>query len=241
LVTREKRHCSMVAIPTIEEEDARRPNRERQNLVTEQTRVTNQMKAIFVRFGIRAFRPTLRNAEEKLKGLRAAEGTALPDNTRAELCRLLARLRVVREQIRAVEQERLRKLAVVPTEQKSSQGMVRLIARVLGIGIETADMLVNEVLLRHWRDRKAIARYAGLTGSPDESGKRRRERGLARAGNARVRCGMIQFAWRFLRFQKEPISTRPMSRPCLESTSRSSGLLTTTCGRAAGAEAAASL
>jgi len=75
----EKRHCSMVAIPTIEEEDARRPNRERQNLVTEQTRVTNQMKAIFVRFGIRAFRPTLRNAEEKLKGLRAAEGTALPD------------------------------------------------------------------------------------------------------------------------------------------------------------------
>src|SRR5512140_4023787 len=45
----EKRHCSMVAIPTIEEEDARRPNRERQNLVTEQTRIVNQMKAIFVR------------------------------------------------------------------------------------------------------------------------------------------------------------------------------------------------
>ena len=60
--------------------------------------------------------------------------------------------------------------------------MVRLIARVLGVGVETADMLVNEVFSRHWRDRKAVARYAGLTGSPDESGKRRRERGLARAG-----------------------------------------------------------
>src|SRR6266478_6528332 len=47
----EKRHCSMVAIPTIEEEDARRPNRERQNLVTEQTRIINQIKAIFTRFG----------------------------------------------------------------------------------------------------------------------------------------------------------------------------------------------
>ena len=81
--------------------------------------------------------------------------------------------------------------------------MVRLITRVLGVGIETSDMLVNEVLSRRWRDRKAIARYVGLTGSPDESGKRRRERGLARAGNARVRCGMIQFAWRFLRFQKD--------------------------------------
>jgi transposase len=198
----EMRHCSMVAIPTIEEEDARRPNRERQNLVTEQTRLVNQMKAIFTRFGIRSFRPTLRKAEDKLKGLRTAEGTPLPENTRAEVCRHLARLRVVREQIRAVEQERLRKLAAAPAADYGPHAMARLIARVLGVGIETADMLVNEVLSRHWRDRRAIARYAGLTGSPDESGKRRRERGLARAGNARVRCSMIQFAWRFLRFQK---------------------------------------
>jgi transposase len=199
----EKRHCSMVAIPTIEEEDARRPNRERQNLVTEQTRIVNQMKAIFARFGVRSFRLTLRKAEEKLKGLRTAEGPALPENTRAELCRHLSRLRVVREQIRAVERERLRKLAAAPAAENGSPAMVHLIARVLGIGIETADMLVNEVLSRRWRDRKAIARYAGLTGSPDESGKRRRERGLARAGSARVRCSMIQFAWRFLRFQED--------------------------------------
>jgi transposase len=193
----EKRHCSMAAIPTIEEEDARRPNRERQNLVTEQTRIVNQIKAVFARFGIRTFRPTLRRAEEKLKGLRTAEGTLLLENTRAELCRHLARLRVVREQIRVVERERLRKLAAASAADNGSPAMVRLIARVLGVGIETADMLVNEVLSRRWRDRKT-----GLTGSPDESGRRRRERGLARAGNARVRCGMIQFAWRFLRFQK---------------------------------------
>ena len=42
---------------------------------------------------------------------------------------------------------------------------------------------------------------AGLTGAPDESGAKRREQGLAKAGNARVRRGMIQLAWRFLRFQ----------------------------------------
>jgi hypothetical protein len=64
--------------------------------------------------------------------------------------------------------------------------MVRLIGRVFGVGVETADMLVNEIFSRHWRDRKAVARYAALTGSPDESGGRRRERGLARAGNIRV-------------------------------------------------------
>jgi len=197
----EKRHCSMVAIPTVEEEDARRPNRERGNLVTEQTRIMNQIKAILTRFGIRTFRPTLRKAEEKLEGLRTAEGAPLLENTRAELRRHLARLRVVREQIRAIEHSRLGKLATTP--EKGPHAMVRLLARVLGVGVETADMLVNEVFSRRWRDRKAVARYAGLTGSPDESGKRRRERGLARAGNARVRCGMIQLAWRFLRFQKD--------------------------------------
>jgi len=197
----EKRHCSMAAIPTVEEEDARRPNRERGNLVTEHTRIVNQLKAILTRFGIRTFRPTLRKAEEKLEGLRTAEGAPLLENTRAELRRHLARLRVVREQIRAIEHSRLGKLATTP--EKGPHAMVRLIARVLGVGVETADMLVNEVFSRRWRDRKAVARYAGLTGSPDESGKRRRERGLARAGNARVRCGMIQLAWRFLRFQKD--------------------------------------
>ena len=74
--------------------------------------------------------------------------------------------------------------------------MVRLLARVIGVGIETADMLVHEVLSRDLRDRRAVARYAGLTGSPEESGARRggEEKGLAKAGNARVRRGMIQLA-----------------------------------------------
>jgi transposase len=64
-------------------------------------------------------------------------------------------------------------------------------------------MLVQEILSRNLRDRRAVARYRGLTGSPDESGKKRREKGLARSGNARVRRGMIQFAWCFLKFQKD--------------------------------------
>jgi transposase len=53
------------------------------------------------------------------------------------------------------------------------------------------------------RDRRAVARYAGVTGSPDESGSKRREKGLAKTGNARVRRGLIQLAWRFLMFQKD--------------------------------------
>ena len=41
------------------------------------------------------------------------------------------------------------------------------------VGIETADMLVHEILSRKLRDRRAVARYAGLTGAPDESGSKR--------------------------------------------------------------------
>jgi len=81
--------------------------------------------------------------------------------------------------------------------------MVVLLGRVIGIGVETADMLVHEVLSRKLRDRRAVARYAGLTGAPDESGSKRREKGLAKTGNARVRRGLVQLAWRFLRFQKD--------------------------------------
>ena len=53
-----------------------------------------------------------------------------------------------------------------------------------------------------------MARYAGLTGSPDESGLKSREKGLAKAGNARVRRGLIQLAWRFLMFQKDSALAR---------------------------------
>jgi transposase len=86
--------------------------------------------------------------------------------------------------------------------------MMRILARIMGIGIETADMLVHEVLSRKLRDQRGVARYGGLTGSPDESGNKRRERGLARAGNARVRRGMIQLAWRWLMFQSKSTLTK---------------------------------
>jgi transposase len=74
----------------------------------------------------------LRKAEDKLQALHTAEGMQLPENTRAELRRHLARLGVVRDQIRAIEQERLRKLAAGPTGEKGPHAMIRLIARLSG-------------------------------------------------------------------------------------------------------------
>src|SRR5271157_575720 len=63
-------HCSMAAIPTLEEEDAKRPTRERENLVGERTRIINRLKAALTRFGIRGFNPKLRRAPQRLATLR---------------------------------------------------------------------------------------------------------------------------------------------------------------------------
>jgi transposase len=197
----ERDHCKMVAIPTIKDEDGKRPNREHESLVGEQSRIINRIKATLARLGIRGFNPKLKKAAERLEGLRTPEGEPIPPNTLSELHRDMERRGLVRDQIRQIESARLNRLEHAPDE--GVHAMVRLLARVMGIGIETADMLVQEVLSRNLRDRRAVARYAGLTGSPDESGKKRREKGLARSGNPRVRRGMIQLAWRFLMFQKD--------------------------------------
>jgi transposase len=202
----ERGHCGMVAVPTIEEEDAKRPNRERESLVGERTRIVNRMKSALARLGIRGFKPELRKAPQRLERLRTPDDKPIPPNTLDEFHRDLARLAMVREQIAAIEQARLERLEQAP--EAGSHAMVRLLASVIGVGVETADMLVQEVLSRNLRDRRAVARYAGLTGSPDESGSRRREKGLARSGNARVRRGLIQLAWRFLRFQKDSALAR---------------------------------
>src|SRR5262249_12789098 len=141
----ERRHCQMVAIPTIEEEDAKRPNREREGLVKDCTRLVNRIKATVARFGVRNFKPTLRKAEERLTALRTAEGMLRPPLTLEEVHRDLARLRLVREQIKAIETARVRRLKQAAVDS-GPHAMVRLLARVMGIGIETADMLVSEVL-----------------------------------------------------------------------------------------------
>src|SRR5262245_37221606 len=163
------------------------------------------MKSALARLGIRGFKPHLRRAPERLACLRTAEGTGLPANIIEEL-RDMARLALVREQISSIEKTRAERLERAP--DTGPHAMVRLLSRVIGIGIETADMLVREILSRKLRDRRALARYAGLTGSPDERGLKSQEKGLAKAGNARVRRGLIQLAWRFLMLQKDSALAR---------------------------------
>src|ERR1700731_2412104 len=128
----ERGHCTMARIPTIAEEDAKRPNRERECLVGERTRIVNRMKGTLARLGIRNFRPTLRNAAEHLAALSTPEGSPLPPNVAAELDRDIARLRLVIGQIKQIEEARRQRLEEQP--ERGPHVMVRRLARVVGIG-----------------------------------------------------------------------------------------------------------
>ena len=111
-------------------------------LVGERTRVVNRIKSTLAQLGIRTFKPTLRRAAERLATVHTPEGMPLPPNTLAELQRDMARLGVVISQIRQIEEARQKRL-----EQHHETGphaMVRLLARIVGVGVETADMLVHE-------------------------------------------------------------------------------------------------
>ena len=141
----ERGHCSMVAIPTLEQEDAKRPSRERENLVGEQTRIVNRMKAALVRLGIRGFKPELRKAPQRLTTAAHARGR---DDSAKHAGRNSTRHDPASRSPRADRsdrQTRLERLKQAPAEGPNA--MVLLLARVIGVGIETADILVQEVLI----------------------------------------------------------------------------------------------
>ena len=100
----ERDHCKVVAIPTLKNEDAKRPSRERQSLVGEQSRIVNRMKAALIRLGIRGFNPKLKRAAGRLDDLRTPEGEPIPPNTLAELRRDMERRRLISNQIRQIEE-----------------------------------------------------------------------------------------------------------------------------------------
>src|SRR6476660_8222447 len=83
----ERDHCKVVAIPTLAQEDAKRPNRERETLVAEHSRIVNRMKSAFALLGIRGFNPKLKKAAQRLEALRTPEGEPIPSNTVAALKR----------------------------------------------------------------------------------------------------------------------------------------------------------
>ena len=190
--------CSMLRVPTPEDEDAKRPHREREHLVQTKLRLENRIKALLFTQGIRS-RPSLRSWERDMAELRTGDGRALPPLLRTELDRLRRQLVLILELIRELEAEQ-----AAAIEAAADDAMVQKIVglqRIRGIGPNIAAVLVREVLYRSFANRRQLASYVGITPMPHQSGGMDRTRNISRAGNPRARTTLIQLAWLWLRYQ----------------------------------------
>jgi transposase len=117
----------------------------------------------------------------------------------AQLRRLMKRRGVASEQIAEIDAARVAEVEAPDPDRGTA--MIRLLVAICGMGLETATRLVREVFSRPFRDRRGIAAFVGLTGTPFQSGGMEREQGISKNGNTRVRCLLLQLTWRWLRFQ----------------------------------------
>ncbi len=99
------------------------------------------------------------------------------------------------------------RLPSVPPPDRAER-MIQPLAGIHGLGLETATLLVRELFCRPLRDRRAVAAFVGLAGTPFQSGGMAREQGIGKTGNPRVRRVVMQLAWRWLRFQPDSALSR---------------------------------
>jgi transposase len=202
----EPRVCSMVGIPSEAEEDARRPERERERLVSERIALENRIENLLCLHGIIGFKPRLKKALQMLEELRRFDGSPMPPMLLEELKRLMMRHRLLSEQLREIEAAR-EQTAMAMDPDRAVQQIQELVA-LTGLGLATATALAREVFCRSFAHRKAIAGFVGLTGTPFNSGGSEREQGISKNGNPRIRRILMQLAWRWLRFQPESALSR---------------------------------
>jgi transposase len=202
----EPRVCSMVRIPSEVEEDMRRPGRERERLVRERLQLENRVENLLCLHGASNFKPRLKKAAQRLEQVRGFDGTPLPPQIMAEVRRLMVRHQLVSDQLRELEAERDRVTQIAEPDRAGR--MIQILTRIVSLGEETATSLVRELFCRSFPDRRALANFVGLTGTPFKSGGLDREQGIGKNGNARMRRILVQLAWRWLRFQPDSALSR---------------------------------
>ena len=163
----EKGVCAMVVAPSVAEEDRRRLSRERDEQVTERTRLCNRINGLLATQGIFGFQPMRKPAREMLGKLRTGDGHALPTHLRRAIERVLERIDLLQQQIKTVEKERdaLLTAASAGTDTRAASSG-RMLLRLRGIGPEFATVLPLECFYRRFANRRQVAAYAGLVPTP---------------------------------------------------------------------------
>jgi transposase len=186
---------SSVRVPSEEQETQMRTHRERERLVKERTEHRSRMKSLLVLHGIDVGNP----AKVLIGGLRDWAGKPLAGPWVEELKHEQQRLRLVEEQIYGLEQQQAAALAQAPTQvlQKACK-----LSRLKAVGPQSSWLLSHECFgWRTFANRKHLGSFAGLTGTPFDSGETLREQGISKAGSGRVRTTMIELAWGWVRWQ----------------------------------------
>ena len=198
----EPRVCSMVPIPSEADEEARRAHREREDLTRERRSIVNKIGGILATLGVKGYKALRRDRREQLNCARQPGGDPIPQKARARIERLLDQLDLVLKLIAQVEQARD---AVLKKEAPADEAerMIRSLTDLRSMGPDVATLLVREAFVRQFRDRRALAGYVGLGGTPFSSGGSEREQGIGKDGNRRVRAAMVELAWMWLRWQPD--------------------------------------
>ncbi|MDF7809628.1 IS110 family transposase, partial [Pontiellaceae bacterium B12219] len=196
----ERKVCSIVRVPTVEQEDALRLNRELDCLKNERKKHINRIKGLLVLKGIR-LDGSLRSLSKQLDSIRLWDGNPLPEQLKTELQRELDRLDLVNEQMKIIKAGRKERIENPATEAERKTAEL---LRLRGVGAESAWPLAQEFFgWREFRNRRQVGALAGLTPTPYDSGSSRKEQGISKAGSGRIRRIMVELSWAWLRYQPE--------------------------------------
>jgi len=188
---------SVLREPTEQDEDARRVHRELQRLTHERTSHINRIRALLVLHNVR---PDLIIAGRDWPAWWQKNSEQVAPKLRAEIEREVARLTLVKDQVRSIELARRRELA------SGVHPMVSQLTRLAAIGPTGAWVLVHEVFgWRRFSNRRQLAGCLGLAPTPYASGDTETEQGISKVGNKRVRALLVEQAWGWLR--RQPTST----------------------------------
>ena len=186
---------SSVRVPSEEQEAELRIHRERERLVKERTEHRTRMKSLVVLQGLEVGNP----ATMRVDGLRNWAGQPLAGPWVEELKREQQRLRLVEDQLAGIEKQQAAALAQASTPALQKAGKL---AKLKAVGLQSSWLLSHECFgWRTFANRKHLGSFAGLTGTPFDSGETLREQGISKAGSGRVRTTMIELAWGWVRWQ----------------------------------------
>lgn len=197
----EPRVCSMVRVPSPEDEDRKRGSRERDRLLKERCSHSNRITGLLHAQGVRDAMPLKRGFIASLESVRTGDGRPLPSRLKAEIVREHERLCLVHKQI--IELEAKSKAEVRAPANGSAEAKIKQLIDVKGLGVVSAQKLVHEVFYRSFDNRRQVGSYFGLTNSAYDSGDSHRDQGISKAGNRRGRTLAVELAWLWLRFQPD--------------------------------------